>query len=115
MAVYREGFKIVESLGVLQGAIYPDAADIGVKVKKDCNVWNMAKQLSDMYGEKNSRVHNVYATGESVEIDIVLLDEWNPPHPEFRYKLSFVSMPVNHRNQYIGYVSIEPLTAYIKH
>jgi hypothetical protein len=76
MSVYKEGYFIVDAIEKASKQIYPDACDYGVLVNKKDKFWNMAKQLADWYGVKETRKHNKYGTGESVSIDIELLDEW---------------------------------------
>ena len=76
MSVYKEGYFIVESLQKQSKQIYPDACDFGVLVKKGDANWNMAKQLIEWYGVKETRKVEVYSTGKSVDCDVELLDEW---------------------------------------
>ena len=76
MAVYREGYHAVSELEKNQIRIYPDACDYGVPVKKGDRNWNLAKQLFDMYGDKESRKVHRYSTGINVDSVVTLIDEW---------------------------------------
>lgn len=76
MSVYKEGYSIVEEIEKLSQRIYPDACDYGVPVTKGDRMWNAMNQLTEWYGEKETRKVARYSTGVSVEIEIVLMDEW---------------------------------------
>jgi hypothetical protein len=76
MAVYREGYHIIESIIRNQLQIFPDAADVGVPISKGDNTWVSLKQLTEWYGVEGTRSAHSYSTGKSVEMDIELLDEW---------------------------------------
>lgn len=76
MAVYREGYYAIKEIQKASKQIYPDACDYGVLVKKGDSIWNLAKQLGDWYGDKNTRVVNKYSTGTSSDITVTLIDEW---------------------------------------
>jgi len=76
MAVYREGYHIMEEIRKRSIKIYPDACGYGVPTKKGDVIWNMMKQLAEWYGEKDTRKAERYGTGRSVGINITLIDEW---------------------------------------
>lgn len=76
MAVYREGYMIVEQIEKGSIQIYSDACDYGYPTRKGDFIWNAAKQISDWYGLKGTRIVNKYGTGYDASIDIELIDEW---------------------------------------
>jgi hypothetical protein len=76
MAVYREGFKILELLQKQQVNIFRDACDYGVPVIKGEPNWLLVNQLVTTYGDIKTRRENRYSTGRSVEAKITLIDEW---------------------------------------
>lgn len=80
MAVYREGYHIVESLEKQHRQIWSDAADCGVPVCKGDANWNAAKQLVEWYGVKGTRSEHVYGDGKlqgiTITQEVMLMDEW---------------------------------------
>jgi hypothetical protein len=74
MAVYREGFSIVEKLIALQGPVYQDGADYGVTANPDSPIFKAVKQLVDWYGVKGSRIDHGNFCG--ISHDVELVDEW---------------------------------------
>jgi len=72
MAVYREGYSIINELLKQSKRIYPDACDFGVPVKKGDSNFNSLKQLTEWYGIKRTRVQNSCGVSQKIE----LLDEW---------------------------------------
>jgi hypothetical protein len=76
MAVYKEGYSIVNSILRNSKQVYPDAADYGVLVKKGDSNWNGIKQLVEWYGVKGTREETRYSTGSSVLHKVMLMDEW---------------------------------------
>jgi hypothetical protein len=73
MAVYREGYHIIEALLKQHKQVWQDSADYGILIKHSDKNWNMVKQLVDTYGIKGSRVHH----GErGVSQKVKLIDEW---------------------------------------
>lgn len=110
MSVYKEGFYIAEELTKASRQIYPDAADYGVPVKPGSRLWNMAKQLADFYGKKETRTVERYLTGHSAEIEISLLDEWSGKGTEFRFILSYTTAD-KLKDGCVGYISLTPVGA----
>lgn len=118
MAVYREGFTIVENLLNNSRQIFSDAADYGVLVKKGDEFWNQAKQLVEWYGVEGTRKEERYSTGVTVKHDIELMDEWavsdgrkTEEQATIQYTVSFVSLSTRHRETkgYNGYITIDQL------
>lgn len=118
MAVYREGFNIVENLLNNSKQIFSDAADYGVLVSKGDEFWNQAKQLVDWYGVEGTRKEQRYGSGVTVEHDIELMDEWavsdgrkSEREATVKYRVSFVSIDSRYKETkgYNGYITIDQL------
>lgn len=76
MAVYREGFKILEEISKNSGRVFQDAADYGCKVKKGDYFFNCIKQLLEFYGDEGTRTESSYGTGVTISQKVTLIDEW---------------------------------------
>jgi hypothetical protein len=76
MSVYKEGYYAVSELQKSNVQIYPDACDYGVPVKIGDRNWNLAKQLGEWYGDKETRKVHKYSTGINVDMFVTLMDEW---------------------------------------
>jgi len=76
MAVYREGYSALNLIQSQTVRIYNDACDTGAPTKKGDAIWNAAKQLTDCYGDENTRSEERYSTGRSCKSDFTLIDEW---------------------------------------
>jgi len=72
MAVYREGYQIVEEIKSGSKRIFTDAADFGMPCRKGDRVWNMLGQLVDSYGIEGTRVQWDGGVVQRVK----LVDEW---------------------------------------
>lgn len=114
MAVYREGFYAVEQITKASVRIFPDAADYGAPTKQGDKIWQVAKQLVEWYGEKDTREENRYSTGRSVTSKVTLIDEWavsdgrkSMEQATITLTVSFVSCTTGKCEGYDGYVSID--------
>ncbi len=78
MSVYKEGYHFLKEIKNNLTRIYDDAADMGVPVKKGDRFWNMAKQMADWYGVKETRKELLFEgiVDHSVSINVELMDEW---------------------------------------
>lgn len=106
MSVYKEGFHALSLIEKHSKQIYSDACDYGALVCKGDDLWLWTKQLVEMYGEKNSRIADRYATGSTVQTTVSLLDEWSTGD-EFLYQITYVGCTngIKHRGKkYDGYV-----------
>ena len=78
MAVYREGFEILESLQKQSQQINPATADWGVPLKVRDKNWYQVKQLVDTYQIKGTRTGLLNRPksllGTSIQVE--LIDEW---------------------------------------
>ncbi len=74
MAVYREGFSILEKYGNEKHQIWNDSCDEGVAVSKDDSNWNVFKQLVEWYGDPSTRKCDK-EVGIVSEV-VTLIDEW---------------------------------------
>jgi hypothetical protein len=72
MAVYREGFDIMNKIQRASQLIYPDACDYGAPAKQGDTLWNDLTQLIEWYGVEGSVSRNRYGCCAVVE----LVDEW---------------------------------------
>ena len=72
MAVYREGYSIIESLQNQSVQIYPDACDFGVPVEIGDANWKALKQLTEWYGMEGHREKKALGVKHLVK----LVDEW---------------------------------------
>lgn len=107
MSVYKEGFSWIQEISSKQKQIYPDAADFGAPTKKGDSVWETMKDLTDWYGNKETKKVDVYATGTTVTIHVELLDEWDSGAP-VNFELVYVTTRRD-KNQ-DGYVYVRALT-----
>lgn len=76
MAVFREGYQIIEQIADSSVRIFDDACDFGAPIKPGDPLWVMLKQLIEWYGVEGTRIENRWSTGRSVEAEIELMDEW---------------------------------------
>tara|TARA_R110001599_G_scaffold162598_3_gene351854 strand:+ start:2511 stop:2861 length:351 start_codon:yes stop_codon:yes gene_type:complete len=76
MSVYKEGYSAVQKLTEAQTQVYPTSCDYGAPVNKGDRLWNIASLLVKDYGLDGSRKITTYATGQSVEVKIELINEW---------------------------------------
>lgn len=74
MAVYREGYMILEQYEKQKVQIWNDACDEGVLINKGDKNYGAMMQLIEWYGDKVTR--KVLGTGNQVQIEITLMDEW---------------------------------------
>jgi len=88
MAVYREGYKMVEELMNSQRQIWNDAPPHGIIVSKGDKNWNLASNLVAMYGIPESRKVTKFLTGETVTSKVKLVDEWAVSDERKSYKLA---------------------------
>jgi len=116
MSVYKEGFYAINEIKKSQIQIFNDSCDFGVPVRKGDRIWNLAKQLSDCYGDKNTRKANSYSTGKSVDITVTVIDEWavsdeikTLKQATEKWHLSFVTCNTGKCKGYFGYVSINKI------
>ena len=117
MAVYREGFYALIEIQKASKRLYSDSCDFGAPCKKGDRIWNLAKQLSNSYGKKETRKVNSYSTGQYVTIEVTLIDEWavtderkTLKEATEKYSLSFVTLPKSREYQnYDGFVSISKI------
>ena len=75
MAVFKEGYHIVNEIEKSSKQIYPDACDYGAPVTKGDKLWNNVNQLFEWYGEKESKKVIEYSTGTSAEFIAELIFE----------------------------------------
>lgn len=73
MAVYREGYSILEMINSNAQAVFNDACDLGAPVEKGDALWYGIKQLYEWYGEEGSKKRE---TGWSYSFVVELMDEW---------------------------------------
>ena len=73
MAIYREGYAILEQYQKQEVRIWNDACDTGVPVDQGDTNWDLFKQLVDTYKVDGTR--QVLSTGQ-VQIEVKLIDEW---------------------------------------
>ena len=76
MAVYREGYTLIEDIEKSTYKLFYDAADVGAKVKKDDVLWKALEYAIRGYVIDGSRKERKYSQMMSVSIDILLVDEW---------------------------------------
>jgi hypothetical protein len=74
MAVYREGFHIVNKLIALQGPVYKEGADYGIIANPTSPIFKDVKQLVEWYGIKGSRIDHGNFCG--ISHDVELVNEW---------------------------------------
>lgn len=108
MSVYKEGFKALGFIAARSTQIFNDAADFGAPTKKHDVLWNCAKQVVEMYGTKTTKSIIRYNVGSSVEIDIILMDEWDTGK-EVTYKLMYVTCKTGKCKGYQGYLTVAPV------
>lgn len=118
MAVYREGYSIVEKIQRAPKQIWGDSADYGVLVKKGDENFNAMKQFVEWYGVEGTRVQSNYSTGTSVAQHVQLMDEWavsdqrkTVAEATDMYNAEYVTIsdPKLLKQGYIGIVSINEL------
>lgn len=113
MAVYKEGWKAVQTIGGRSGRIYPDACDNGALFRKSDDTWVQAKTLAHFYGIKETRKVETYLTGKTATIDIELMDEFGrTPEKVTRFRMSVVvpNKDIKVRaGEFHGYIELEEL------
>lgn len=116
MAVYREGFKAIEEIKKLSVNIFNDACDFGAPTKKGDKIWNTAKQLVDWYKIEGTRKHDKYSTGESVSVEVKLIDEWavsderkTLKEATEKYRVNFVTCNSGKCKNMSGYIYVEKI------
>lgn len=72
MAIYREGYSIVNSIQSKSVQIFNDACDFGVPVKQDDTLWKELLQLVTWYKVEGSIKRNKLGCSAK----IMLMDEW---------------------------------------
>ena len=90
MSVYKEGYHLVSMIEKASKRIYPDACDYGAPVRKGDVLWNEIKQIIEWYGNKETRVVELYSTGTTVKCTIELMDEWTTGREE-HFELTYVT------------------------
>jgi len=73
MAVYREGYMILEQYEKQKSQIWNDACDEGVAVNKGDKLSGAMLQLVEWYGDKATRKETA---PNQVQIEVTLMDEW---------------------------------------
>ena len=113
MAVYREGYLIVEEIEKASVRIFQDSCDFGAPTKKGDKIWNLATQLVSMHPIKGTRNENRYKTGRSVSHDIELIDEWAYSDDSKTlkeatdiYRIEFTSCDYGKCEGYDGFINI---------
>ena len=79
MAVYREGYSILEDIKKNSERVYNDAADVGAPVKKGEQMWSNISMLREMYGPKDEFPEDKLEERKDEfggYFDIMLMDEW---------------------------------------
>jgi len=116
MAIYREGYHAVDKIIKNSKNIFSDACDNGAPTRKGDEIWNLAKQLVEWYGDKESRKESRYSTGSSVTNVITLIDEWAVSDERKTLKqatekfiVSYVTCKTGACRGYHGYISIEKI------
>ena len=117
MAVYREGYSIVNQIQKASKQIFSDSCDFGAPVKKDDSLWNASKQLVNWYQDDESkRKVNRYSTGRSVSTEIVLIDEWSVSdeiktveEATDKYRIDFISCTTGACKGYEGYITVQKI------
>ena len=72
MAVYREGYDLVKTIGANTKRVFNDAFDEGAPVTKDDELWKLTKYAIRAYGIPESRSEDECG----IYITIELMDEW---------------------------------------
>lgn len=73
MAVYREGYMILEQYEKQKVQIWNDACDEGVLINVNDKTAGAVKQLIEWYGEPSTRKQTA---PNQVQIEVTLMDEW---------------------------------------
>ena len=82
MAVYREGYAIIEDIQKNSERVFNDACDYGAPVKKGDARWNAVQQLIEWYGKEwdykteDEKAFPVVRTNDSTATKVKLIDEW---------------------------------------
>lgn len=99
MSVYKEGYKIVETIINRSKQIWDDSVDFGVLVNKGDANWNMVNQLVTQYGLPETRKQTNYGLKNELrdlEVVVELMDEWNTGRIEpFKVYYTSVQTKVN--------------------
>jgi hypothetical protein len=73
MAVYREGYSILEKIQKALVQVFSDACDVGAPVQKDSQLWKDINQLFEWYADKRTKRNE---TITSYSFEFTLMDEW---------------------------------------
>ena len=116
MSVYKEGYHAVREIQSQSVHIFSDAGDYGTPCKKGDSIWNLTKQLTEWYGDKDTKKVDVYSTGKSVEIVAILIDEWSVSDERKtikeateRFYVSFTTCKTGKCKGYDGYVMVSKI------
>lgn len=117
MAVYREGYSIVNQIQKSSKQIFSDACDFGAPVKKGDLLWNASKQLVEWYkDEEAKREVYRYSTGRSVSAQVVLIDEWSVSdeiktikEATDKFRVEFISCTSGACKGFDGYINIQKI------
>ena len=106
MSVYKEGFKFIETIEKNSINIYPDACDNGMPVNKDDQTWNNCKSIIETYKINGTRKEYGTAPNLTVSNTIMLVDEWNPPHKEYKFKIEYIQCTTGACKGFDGFISV---------
>lgn len=116
MSVYKEGYHAIQLIESQSKQIFSDSCDFGAPTRRGDLIWNVAKQLVDQYGVKETRQENHYETGRSVDQRVELMDEWAVSDERKTeqeaidlFIVSFVSCSTGRCRGYEGYVVINKI------
>lgn len=105
MAVYREGYSIIDTIQKQLQQIFDDAADVGAPVNKNDKLWNAIKQLNEWYGVKGSKKK---LDDDTFTFEFELMDEWavsdrrkTEEEATERYKLTYTFLKRYQKKPYL--------------
>jgi hypothetical protein len=106
MAVYREGYSILEKIQKASIQVFNDACDAGAPVQKDSQLWNDIKQLFEWYGVEGSKKQE---TKDTHVFQFELMDEWavsderkTEKEATEKYKLTYTKLESYQKKPYLN-------------
>lgn len=113
MSVYKEFFYAVQIIETHSRQVWNDACDYGAPTKKDDKIWRAMQMLAD-YAVNGTRKVQEYATGKTVEIEVMGIDEWTvgddrASQADAVVRLKMIYVTTNKAKQFDGYVYLEQI------
>ena len=106
MSVYKEFYSAAHKIQAASKMIWNEAADWGVRVKKDDHNWKLMQEIARYFDpETDKREEFRYATGTTVNIYITVFNEWNGSMDEEVWRMTYTS--VRNNPNLDGFVTID--------